>query len=104
MFVKFFLLLPANGVGRLFPVMWFSGNGGWIHFILIPASDRSGTYMDGFSAVQRGEVGDITAGFSLGPWTEDVAQRLMAQNEIYWDAAGLHGLGMPLRRGASRFY
>ena len=55
--------------------------------------------MDGFSAVQRGEVGDITAGFSLGPWTEDVAQRLMAQNEINWDAAGLHGLGREIRRG-----
>lgn len=29
--------------------------------------------MDGFSAVQRGDVGDITAGFSLGPWTEALA-------------------------------
>jgi hypothetical protein len=32
--------------------------------------DREGTYMDGFSAVQRGEIGDITAGLSLGPCTE----------------------------------
>jgi hypothetical protein len=31
--------------------------------------DRGATYMDGFSAVQRGQVGDITAGFSLGPWS-----------------------------------
>ena len=25
-----------------------------------------------FSAMQRGQVGDITAGFSLGPWTEEL--------------------------------
>ncbi len=54
--------------------------------------------MDGFSAVQRGQVGDITAGFSLGPWTEELAQRLMAQNEIYWDGVGLQGLGREIRR------
>jgi hypothetical protein len=59
--------------------------------------DRGGTYMDGFSAVQRGQVGDITAGFSLGPWTEDVAQRLMAQNEIYWDDADIRGLEREIR-------
>jgi hypothetical protein len=60
--------------------------------------DRGGTYMDGFSAVQRGEVGDITAGFPLEPWTEELAQRLMAQNEIFWDGSGLHGLGRQIRR------
>jgi len=60
--------------------------------------DRGGTYMDGFSAVQRGQVGDITAGFSLRPWTEALAQRLMARNEIYWDGAGLHGLEREIRR------
>jgi hypothetical protein len=48
----------------------------------------TGTYMDGFARVQRGTVGDITAGISLGPWTVRVAERLMAQNELLWDEAG----------------
>jgi hypothetical protein len=48
----------------------------------------TGTYMEGFARVQRGTVGDITAGISLGPWTDAVAERLMAQNEILWDEAG----------------
>jgi hypothetical protein len=60
--------------------------------------DREGTYMDGFSAVQRGEVGDITAGFSLGPWTEALAQKLMRQHEHTWDENGLQGLGRENRR------
>jgi hypothetical protein len=47
------------------------------------------TYMDGFSRVQRGAVGDITAGLSLGPWTDAIAAKLMAQNELYWEEAGL---------------
>jgi hypothetical protein len=29
--------------------------------------DRGGTYMEGFAPVQRGTVGDITAGIPLGP-------------------------------------
>jgi hypothetical protein len=53
--------------------------------------DRDGTYMDGFARVQRGDVGDITAGLSLGPWTEELAQRLMTQHEAYWDHLGFHG-------------
>ena len=60
--------------------------------------DREGTYMDGFSVVQRGEVGDITAGFSLGPWTEAIAQNLMRQHEYLWDGNGLRGLGREKRR------
>ena len=48
----------------------------------------TGTYMDGFARVQRGTVGDITAGISLGPWTDAITERLMAQNEILWDEAG----------------
>jgi len=51
--------------------------------------DRKGTYMEGFSRVQRGNVGDITAGLSLGPWTEELAQKFMAQNELIWDEARL---------------
>ena len=52
------------------------------------ALDRNGTYMDGFARIQRGEAGDITAGLSLGPWTEEIARRLMAQNEIAWNELG----------------
>ena len=48
----------------------------------------TGTYMDGFARVQRGTVGDITAGISLGPWTDAVADRLMAHHELLWDEAG----------------
>ena len=51
--------------------------------------DREGTYMEGLSPVQHGAVGDITAGLPLGPWTEELAQKLMAQNEIVWDESGL---------------
>jgi len=56
--------------------------------------DRGGTYMKGFSAMQRGEVGDITAGLPLGPWTEEIARKLMAQNELIWQQ---HGLPEPER-------
>ena len=51
--------------------------------------DADGTYMDGFARAQRGAVGDITAGIPLGPWTEAIAGKLMAQNEILWDEAGI---------------
>ena len=54
--------------------------------------------MDGFSAMQRGEVGDITAGFPLGPWTEALAQKLMRQHEHTWDDAGLQEAGRKIRR------
>ena len=46
--------------------------------------ERKGTYMEGFDPVQRGTVGDMTAGLPLGPWTEELADRLMAQLEINW--------------------
>ena len=45
--------------------------------------------MEGFRSVQRGQVGDITAGIPLGPWTEELAQKFMAQNELIWDENGL---------------
>jgi len=38
--------------------------------------DREGTYMEGFSTVQRGTVGDMTAGLPIGKWTEELAQKL----------------------------
>ena len=51
--------------------------------------DPEGTYMDGFATEQRGEVGDITAGISLGPWTPQLAQKLLAQREAIWDENGV---------------
>lgn len=60
--------------------------------------DREGTYMEGFSRVQRGQVGDITAGLPLGAWTEELSQKLMAQNELIWDEAGLQGAERESRR------
>ena len=60
--------------------------------------ERDGTYMEGFSRVQRGAVGDMTAGLPLGPWTEELSQRLMAQNEVIWDENGLLGAEREQRR------
>ena len=40
--------------------------------------------MEGFAPVQRGAVGDITAGLPLGTWTEELVQKLMAQHELAW--------------------
>src|SRR5437667_3578658 len=37
---------------------------------------RDGTYMEGFDPAQGGTVGDMTAGFPLGPWTEALAHKL----------------------------
>jgi len=51
--------------------------------------DGDRTYMEGFARVQRGTAGDITAGLPLDPWTCAIAEKLMAQNEILWDEAGL---------------
>jgi hypothetical protein len=51
--------------------------------------DKERTYMEGFSRVQRGTTGDITAGLSLGPWTDAIAERRMAHHELFWEEAGL---------------
>lgn len=64
-------------------------------------SDRNhgqGTYMEGFAREQHGTAGDITAGRPLGPWTEALAQKLMAQNELMWDEAGIRGRERERRR------
>jgi hypothetical protein len=67
-------------------------------------SDRSkefgldSTYMKGFSVEQRGTAGDITAGRSLGPWTPEIAERLMAQNETFWDENGIQDTEREKRR------
>jgi len=60
--------------------------------------DRKGTYMQGFNPVQRGTVGDMTAGIPLGPWTEERAQGLMAQHELIWDENGIQGAEREERR------
>ena len=60
--------------------------------------DRKGTYMEGFSPVQRGVTGDITAGLSLGFWSNAIAEKLMAQNELIWDEAGLSQANRESRR------
>lgn len=53
--------------------------------------ERGGSYVDGLARVQRGTVGDITAGLPLGTWNQALAQRLMTQNELIWDEAGIQG-------------
>jgi len=53
------------------------------------ALDRKGTYMEKFAPVQSGVAGDITAGLPLGTWSEEFAQRLMAQNEVVWNEISL---------------
>ena len=60
--------------------------------------ERDGTYMEGFDPQQRGTVGDMTAGYSLGPWTEELAERLKAQLEINWQDNGLTGTELEDRR------
>jgi hypothetical protein len=60
--------------------------------------ERDGSYVDGMAPVQRGTVGDITAGLPLGPWTEKLAQKLMAENELAWDELGITGEKREARR------
>src|SRR5229473_1708670 len=62
--------------------------------------EMDGTYMDGFDPVQRGTVGDMTAGFPLGPWTKELAQRLKAQLEVAWQENGVTGTELEERRRA----
>lgn len=45
--------------------------------------------MEGFSPLQHGTAGDITAGLPLGPWTEALAQNLMKRNELFWEEQGI---------------
>src|SRR3989442_5172691 len=60
--------------------------------------EKDGTYMEGFDPQQRGTIGDMTAGLPLGPWTEELAQRLMPQLEIVWQGNGLTGTELEDRR------
>jgi hypothetical protein len=36
--------------------------------------ERKGSYVDGLAPLQRGTLGDITAGLPLGTWTEELAK------------------------------
>jgi hypothetical protein len=60
--------------------------------------DGGKTYMEGIGCVQRGTAGDISAGLALGPWTEEVAQKLMEKNELYWDEHNIRGWERERRR------
>jgi hypothetical protein len=65
-----------------------------------PADRHEGerTYMEGFSDMQKGTVGDMTGGRSLGPWTEEIARQLMTRNEIAWDEMRIYGKEREKRR------
>ena len=54
--------------------------------------------MEGFARVQRGTVGDMTAGLPLGQWTRELADTLKAQLEIIWQQNGLAGEELEQRR------
>ena len=60
--------------------------------------EKDGTYMEGFDPQQRGTVGDMTAGLPLGPWTEELAQRLKTQLETVWQENGITGIELEDRR------
>jgi len=59
---------------------------------------RRGTYMEGFASVQRGEVGDITAGLSLGKWTDELSQKLLLKHEAFWEQTGVPASERKVRR------
>ena len=61
---------------------------------------RNRTYMAGFDPMQRGTVGNMTAGLPLGTWTEELAERLKAQLEIIWRENGRTGTELKERRRA----
>jgi hypothetical protein len=75
--------------------------GAMIRLSNLTPSDRQldgGTYMEGFSPMQHGTVGDITAGLPLGPWTEALAQSLMKSNDLFWEERGTRGNERKTRR------
>lgn len=54
--------------------------------------------LEGFVPVQRGVVGDITAGLSLNRWSEDVSRAVLAIQELRWDKLDLAGHEREARR------
>lgn len=61
-------------------------------------NSEGATYMEGFDQVQSGTVGDMTAGISLGPWTEAISRKLMDANEHLWGHLGLRGAALTAHR------
>ena len=59
---------------------------------------QDGTYMGGFAPVQRGNVGDISAGRPLGRWTPELAGRLLAERESLWEQNGVSADERNIRR------
>lgn len=53
---------------------------------------------EGLAPLQRGVVGDITAGLPLGRWTEEVSQAVLARQELHWDHQGFCGPAREARR------
>ena len=45
--------------------------------------------MEGFSRIQAGDVGDITAGRSLGPWSHTIAERLSHEHDTALETSQL---------------
>lgn len=60
--------------------------------------NRGESYLDGFRTIQRGRVGLMTTGASLGPWTLKLAQLDTAKYEELWDQIGLEGQERERRR------
>ena len=46
---------------------------------------------EALAPVQRGVVGDITAGLPLGRWSEEVSRAVLTRQELRWDKLGLIG-------------
>jgi len=67
---------------------------------------RDGTYMEGFATMQRGSVGDMTAGRPLGLWSPELSDRLKQELEIMWRESGISGEELEERRRsvASQYY
>jgi hypothetical protein len=54
--------------------------------------------LEGFDPVQRGKVGDITSGLSLGRWSEDISRAVLKLQELRWDKLGISGREREARR------
>ncbi len=67
--------------------------------------EKGTTYMKGFDPMQKGTAGDITAGLTLGRWTQPLAQELMKRNELFWDEQDIQGIAREtVRREYSERY
>jgi hypothetical protein len=53
---------------------------------------------EGFDTLQRGVVGDITAGSPLGRWNEEISRAVCNLQELRWDKLGIFGSEREARR------